>query len=444
MTQTQTQAPAAALRERRTSWGKIFSWCMWDWGTQPFATVITTFVFSTYISSGSLFGTGAGDDTPAFMLGVAMAVAGVLIALLAPVLGQGTDRSGRRMFHLRWQTWALAAVSAALWFVAPGQQYLWLGLALLGIGNIVSEVANVNYYAAIDQVATPGNVGRVSGYGWGMGYLGGIAILLLIVAVAGSDIGPDGVRNSMLLCGVWTVLFTIPLFMAIKDRPVASPPPRQSPVRAYRDLIGSVIRIHRVSPHTTWFLLASALFRDGLAGVFTYGAVLAKLVFGFSTGEVIVFGVVANVVAGLATIVFGHLDDRTGPKRVILISLGALVGLGSCIFLLHDRGPVVFWIFGIAMTLFVGPAQSASPSFQARLIPEGHSGEVFGLYATTGRAVSFLASSLWVLSLWLGSFLVPAGESAVHFGILGIVLVLAAGLVVMIPVREAQQVMHRG
>ena len=277
-----------------------------------------------------------------------------------------------------------------------------------------------------------------------MGYLGGIAILLLIVAVAGSDIGPDGVRNSMLLCGAWTVLFTIPLFMAIKDRPVVSPPPRQSPLRAYRDLIGSVIRIHRVSPHTTWFLLASALFRDGLAGVFTYGAVLAKLVFGFSTGEVIVFGVVANVVAGLATIVFGHLDDRTGPKRVILISLGALVGLGSCIFLLHDRGPVVFWIFGIAMTLFVGPAQSASRSFLARLIPEGHSGEVFGLYATTGRAVSFLASSLWVLSLWLGSFLVPAGESAVHFGILGIVLVLAAGLVVMIPVREAQQVMHRG
>ena len=443
MSQTQTQAPTA-LREQRTSWARILSWCMWDWGTQPFATVITTFVFSPYISSGALFGTGPGDDSPAMMMGVAMAAAGVLIALLAPVLGQGSDRSGRRMFHLRWQTWVLAVVSAALWFVAPGQQYLWLGLVLLGIGNIVSEVANVNYYAAIDQVATPGTVGRVSGYGWGMGYLGGIAILLLIVAVAGTDIGPDGVRNSMLLCGAWTMLFTIPLFVAIKDQPVVSPPPRQSPLRAYRDLIGSVIRIHRVSPHTTWFLLASALFRDGLAGVFTYGAVLAKLVFGFSTGEVIVFGVVANVVAGIATIAFGHLDDRVGPKRVILMSLGALVGLGSCIFLLHDRGPVVFWVFGIAMTLFVGPAQSASRSFLARIIPEGHSGEVFGLYATTGRAVSFLASSLWVLSLWLGSFFVPAGESAAHFGILGIALVLAAGLVAMIPVRETGRAVDHG
>ena len=443
MSQTQTQAPTA-LREQRTSWARILSWCMWDWGTQPFATVITTFVFSTYTTSGALFGTGPGDDSPAMMMGVAMAAAGVLIALLAPVLGQGSDRSGRRMFHLRWQTWVLAVVSAALWFVAPGQQYLWLGLVLLGIGNIVSEVANVNYYAAIDQVATPGTVGRVSGYGWGMGYLGGIAILLLIVAVAGTDIGPDGVRNSMLLCGAWTMLFTIPLFVAIKDQPVVSPPPRQSPLRAYRDLIGSVIRIHRVSPHTTWFLLASALFRDGLAGVFTYGAVLAKLVFGFSTGEVIVFGVVANVVAGIATIAFGHLDDRVGPKRVILMSLGALVGLGSCIFLLHDRGPVVFWVFGIAMTLFVGPAQSASRSFLARIIPEGHSGEVFGLYATTGRAVSFLASSLWVLSLWLGSFFVPAGESAAHFGILGIALVLAAGLVAMIPVRETGRAVDHG
>lgn len=408
---------------------------MWDWGTQPFATVITTFVFSAYIASGSLFGAGEGDDGPSLMLGVAMAVAGVFIALLAPVLGQGSDRSGRRMTHLRWQTWALAVVSAALWFVAPGQQYLWLGLALLAVGNVIAEVANVNYYAAIDQVATPETVGRVSGFGWGMGYLGGIAILLLIVAAAGTDIDATGVRNSMLLCGAWTVLFTIPLFIAIKDRPVTGAPPRQSLGQAYRSLVRSIIGIYRVSPHTIWFLLASALFRDGLAGVFTYGAVLARRVFGFTTGGVIVFGVAANVIAGLATIAFGFLDDRIGPKRVILISLGSLVGLGTAIFALHDQGQVVFWVFGLAMTLFVGPAQSASRSFLARTIPEGHSGEVFGLYATTGRAVSFLSSAMWVLFLWLGAFLVPAGESAVHFGILGIVLVLAAGLAVMIPVR---------
>ena len=425
-----------ALVERRVSWARILSWGMWDWATQPFATVITTFVFGAYIASGTNFGTGEHDDTPAAMLGVAMAVAGVVIALLAPVLGQGSDRSGQRMRHLRWQTWALAVLSAALWFVAPTPSYLWLGLALLGVGNVVAEIANVNYYASIERVATPGTVGRISGLGWGMGYLGGIVILLVIVGLSGGDVDATDVRNAMLLCGAWTVVFTIPIFVAIKDHPVVSPPPRQGIVEAYRELFASIRRIHRASPHTIWFLLSSALFRDGLAGVFTFGAVLAVKVFGFTPSGVIIFGVVANVVAGLATIGFGHLDDRIGPKRVILISLACLVVFGVMVFVLNDQGQWVFWVFGLLMTLFVGPAQSASRSFLARIIPEGHSGEVFGLYATTGRAVSFLSSSMWVLMLWLGSLLLPAGESAVHFGVLGVVLVLAAGLVALLPVRE--------
>ncbi|WP_311767288.1 MFS transporter [Arachnia propionica] len=427
---------AMALGHRRVTRGRVLSWCLWDWGTQPFATVITTFVFGAYISSGSLFGTGEHDDTPAAMLGVATAVAGVLIALLAPVLGQGSDRSGKRMRHLMWQTLALAVLSAALWFVAPEPSHLWLGLVLLGLGNVVAEVANVNYYASIERVATPETVGRVSGLGWGMGYLGGIVILLIIVGASGGDVDATDVRNAMLLCGAWTVVFTIPIFLAIKDHPVASPPPRQGVAAAYRELFASIRRIYRASPHTIWFLLSSALFRDGLAGVFTFGAVLAVKVFGFSPTEVIIFGVVANVTAGITTIAFGHLDDRIGPKRVILISLVSLVVLGVAMFVLHGGGQWVFWVFGLLMTVFVGPAQSASRSFLARIIPEGHSGEVFGLYATTGRAVSFLSSTMWVLLLWVGSLLVPVGESAVHFGVLGVVLVLAAGLVALLPVRE--------
>lgn len=431
MTETKT-----ALSVEPASRAKILAWCMWDWGTQPFATVITTFVFGVYIASGTNFGAGPADDGPSRMLGVAMAVAGVFIALLAPVLGRGSDRSGRRLANLRRQTWLLAVLSTALWFVAPQPGFLWLGLVLLGVGNIAAEIANVNYYAAIDQVATPSTVGRVSGLGWGLGYLGGIAILLIIVAATGGDVDAWDVRNSMLLCGAWTALFTIPTFRALKDRPVADPPPRQSVIQAYRTLFASIRRIHRASPQTLWFLVASALFRDGLAGIFTFGAVLGQMVFGFTMGGVIVFGLTANIIAGLATIAFGYLDDRVGPKRVIVISLGSLVVLGLVIFALHAQGQWVFWVFGLAMTVFVGPAQSVSRSFLARLIPEGYSGEVFGLYATTGRAVSFLSSTMWVLFLWLGAFFVADGASAGHFGILGIVLVLFIGLLAMLPVRS--------
>lgn len=409
---------------------KVFSWGMWDWGTQPFQTVITTFVFSVYLTS-SAFGE---TESTSLALSLATGIAGLFIALLAPVLGQGSDRSGKRMSNLRRQTWLLAGLSASLWFVKPDPAFLVLGLVLLGLGNVVAEIANVNYYSAIDQVSMPQSVGKVSGLGWGMGYIGGIAILLLIVALRGVDFDADDVRFAMLLCGAWTAVFTIPLFLALKDKPRSTKVQRRNPVQAYRALFTSLVRIYRSSPNTIRFLFASALFRDGLAGVFTFGAVLAAGTFGFSFGDIIIFGIVANVSAGVSTMIFGLIDDRIGPKKVIMISLVALVLLGSAIFFLHDGGKPVFWVCGLAMTLFVGPAQSASRSFLARIIPAGKAGEVFGLYATTGRAVSFLAPLAFGGAILLGKRFVDG--DAQYFGILGIVLVLLVGLVAMFRVKE--------
>ncbi len=425
----QTLVQGNLSTEKAPRW-KVLSWGMWDWGTQPFATVITTFVFSVYLVSGAFGDT----DSTSMALAWSTGIAGLFIALLAPVLGQGSDRSGRRMFNLRWQTWLLAGISAALWFVAPEPSYLILGLVLLGVGNVVAEIANVNYYAAIDQVATPKTVGKVSGLGWGMGYIGGIAILLFLLAIRGFD-SSDDIRFAMLVCGAWTIVFTIPIFVALKDTPKTTPVPRQSIKQAYGSLFSSLKRIHRNSPNTTGFLIASALFRDGLAGVFVFGGVLAKGTFSFAPGEIIIFGVAANLAAGLSTMLFGLLDDKVGPKKVIMTALIALILLGFLIFLLHDGGKTVFWVCGLAMTLFVGPAQSASRSFLARAIPAGKSGEIFGLYATTGRVVSFLAPLAFGAAIAIGGAITGNSESQ-YFGILGIVLVLFIGLLVMIPVKE--------
>ncbi len=431
--------PSALDLAPPTSRRRVLAWGMWDWGTQPFNTVITTFVFSVYITSEAFGAT----NTTSTALAISTALAGLFVAVLAPVLGQNSDRSGRTVSHLRAQTWLLAGLSASLFFVVPEPGFLWVGLGLLAVGSVVSEIAGVNYNSTIDQVATTRTVGRVSGFGWGMGYLGGIIVLLLIYfAFIQPDVGLFGVtsangldiRVSMLVCGVWTLLFTIPAFLLLKDRP-RERTPRVGVAQSYRLVWRSIRGLWAVSRHTVYFLLASALFRDGLAGVFAFGAILAAGTFGLTAGDVIIFGAAANIVAGVATMGFGLLDDRLGPKRVILISLGALVVLGILIFVLHDGGKAVFWPLGLAMTVFVGPAQAASRSFLARLVPEGKGGEIFGLYATTGRVVSFLSPLLFGLFIAVGAA-VTGQENTQYWGILGIVVILAAGFAVMIPVKE--------
>lgn len=440
---TTPPGPTTALRaEPQGGWRRILGWAMWDWGSQPFNTVITTFVFAVYLTSESFGST----NTTSTALAVSTAVSGLLVALLAPVLGQNSDRSGKGVRNLRLQTWLLAALSAALFFVKPEPGYLVLGLVLLGAGSIVSEIASVNYNASIDQVASPSNVGRVSGFGWGMGYLGGILVLLLLyflfiqpeVGLFGvSDEGAIDIRVSMLVCGLWILLFTLPTFAVLRDAP-KHPGPRVGVVASYKLVWASLRRLWGQSRHTVYFLGASALFRDGLAGVFAFGAVLAAGTFELTAGEVIIFGAVANIVAGIATMLFGLLDDVLGPKRVILISLVSLVAIGMAIFVLHDGGKMVFWTLGLTMTAFVGPAQAASRSFLARVIPEGQGGEVFGLYATTGRVVSFLSPAAFGLFIWIGS-LVTGQDNTQYWGILGIALVLAAGLAVLVPVKTPQE-----
>jgi len=174
-----------------------------------------------------------------------------------------------------------------------------------------------------------------------------------------------------------------------------------------------------------WFLLASALYRDGLAAVITFGAVLAVAVYGIGAGDVLIFGVAANVVSAVGALAGGRIEDRVGPKPVIIASLLGL--LVSGLVLLFVSGPAMFWVFGLFLTLFVGPAQSSSRTFVTRLAEPGREGELFGMYATTGRAASFLAPTLF------GVFTSLFG--AERAGIVGILLVLAAGLVAVWRVR---------
>src|SRR5699024_5560200 len=163
-----------------------------------------------------------------------------------------------------------------------------------------------------------------------------------------------------------------------------------------------------------------------LAGVFAFAGVIAARSFGFGSDTVIIFAIAANVVAGLATISLGFVEHRVGPKNIMVGSIVCMVLAGMLLFMLSPLGAWVFWVFGILLSVFVGPIQSASRSYLSRMIPEGREGEVFGLYATCGRAVSFLAPLAFAWAVALGG--------ATIFGILGIITVLLVGLLLLLPV----------
>jgi len=426
---------------------QVRSWALWDWATQPYNSVILTFIFTALYLTTDVFlpadVAALPDDAPAKVAGLAdlasgfgfaIFIAGLVILVLAPVLGQRADRAGSRKAGLLLYTILLIASMGALFFVQGQPSYFVLGAALVAIGSVFSELAGVNYNAMLVQVSTKKTIGRVSGLGWGLGYIGGIVALILVVVAYSADwFGlpqDDGLpfRIVAVGCAIWTIIFAIPIFVFVPELPAArTVGPKVGFFASYVVLVKDIAQLYRESRHTFWFLVASAVYRDGLAGVFAFGAIIAKGTFGFDFLEVVAFGIAANLVAGVSTIVSGRFDDRFGPRAVILFSLVGLVIAGTGVFALHDAGKIVFWIGGLALCLFVGPAQTASRSLLARVSPEGREGEIFGLYATTGRAASFISPGLWSL------FIALAG--AQYWGILGIVIVVAVGLVLMLFVK---------
>jgi UMF1 family MFS transporter len=323
-----------------------------------------------------------------------------------------------------------------MFFVEGTPDFFILGLVLITVATVFYEMANVNYNAMLLQISTPGNVGRISGFGWGLGYLGGIVVL--VIALLGfilaepywfgvTDEGGMNIRFIALLAAVWSAIFAIPVLLFVPENTAVDPDHKLGIFASYAKVFRKIASLAKNAPETFYFLLASAVFRDGLVGVFTFGGILAGKVFGLSDTEVIFFAIGGNLIAGLGVFAGGILDDRFSSKGVIVGSLLGLVISGSLLFILHDGGPMVFWVFGLLLTMFVGPAQAAARSVLARLAPEGGEGELFGLYATTGRAISFITPALFAFFVTLGG--------ADYWGILGIVAVLALGLVLMLPLR---------
>lgn len=420
---------------QRTDRLTVAAWALWDWGSAAFNAVLVTFIFSVYLTD-SVGQQIESQFTPAQWLSWSMAVAGLVIFAVTPIMGQRSDRLGTRRRALGFWSLLTFLVMASLFFIRnDAPLYFWLGLLGLAVGSVTIQFAEVNYFAQLNQVATEDNVGRVSGLGWSAGYFGGIVLLLIcyfgFVAGEGGALGLSteggwNIRLVALLAALWFGVSSIPVMLRVPE--IAPSGDTTGGVAAsYRELWRTLRSLWSEDRNAFAFLFASAIFRDGLSAVFSFGAVLGVSVYGLSPGDVLMFGVAANVAAALGAVVGGLIDDHVGPKAIILTCLAILTTMAGVMYV--AQGATAFWICGLILCLCVGPAQASARGFLARVAPPGREGELFGLYATTGRAVS------WLTPFLFGVFVSVIGQGD-RGGVLAIGLVLLLGALVLIPVKD--------
>jgi UMF1 family MFS transporter len=357
---------------------------------------------------------------------------------LSPVLGAIADQNGRRKPWVAAFSLVCIAATALLWFVKPDPAFVLFALVCLALGNFAFEFAVVFYNAMLnDDLVPPHRLGRLSGWGWGTGYAGGLVCLVIVlVGFVSADppwfgLGKEEaahVRIAGPIAALWFAAFAWPLFVVTPDQPGRG----IAPMAAIRRGLGTVagtLRNLRNYRNVARYLLAHMIYTDGLNTLFAFGGIYAAGEFGMAMEEVIWFGIALNLTAGLGAFGFAWIDDWIGAKRTITIALVGLIVTGIAILLTHDK--TVFWALGMALGTFFGPAQAASRSLMARLAPLGMQAEMFGLHALSGKATAFIGPALF------GWATVSFGTQ--RAGMASVLLFLALGAVLLWTVQEPRR-----
>ena len=407
----------------------IWSWACYDWANSAYATLVVTFIYSTYFTQAM-----APDElTGTTWWSRAVSLSGILTALLSPILGAAADRAGAHKRFLAITTALCVGATAVLAFVPPGlPNAAMTALVLFVIADFSFEVGYVFYNAFLPTIASSERIGRVSGYGWGLGYVGGLACMgLALVGFVRPEAPWFGlstqegfnIRATNLLVALWFGVFSLPLFLFVPERRIGRV---QVDIRgAFQELARAFNAIGRYR-EIVRFLIARLVFNDGLVTVFAFGGIYAAGTFGMSLSEVIVFGVVLNVTSGLGAVTFGFLDDKMGGKNTIMLTL---VGLGVATALaVWAPTRTWFWTAGVLIGIFVGPNQSASRSLMARFVPEKKQAEFFGFFNFSGKVTSFMGPML------LGTVTAMAGSQ--RTGVATVLVFFLVGGILMATVNE--------
>ncbi|HYW61848.1 MAG TPA: MFS transporter [Bradyrhizobium sp.] len=427
MTATASDHGIAGIRRAWPPRSAVIAWIFFDWAAQPYFTLITTFVFAPYFATHVAADPAGGQA----LWGFATAAAGLVIALLSPVLGAIADSSGRRKPWIAAFGTLLVIGSMLMWFGRPGDPSVIPPLlTAFVIATIGVEFATVFNNAMMPTLVPPDRIGRLSGTGWATGYVGGIISLILVLGFLAASpetgrtlfgltplfgldpVSHQGDRITGPLTAVWFVIFVLPMFLLTPDYP-AKLPVRAALREGLRELRQTLSELPRQKSIAA-FLLANMVYTDGLISLFAFGGIYAAGTFGWNTIQIGTFGILLAIAGTFGAWIGGKLDDRFGPKRVISGTLTVL--LLSVIWILTvDRDQImlmsvapplpggglfastaerVYLLLGCLIGMAGGPLQAASRSLLIRLAPKDRIAQYFGLFALTGRVTSFVGPLL--------------------------------------------------
>ncbi|MEO9886813.1 MAG: MFS transporter [Balneola sp.] len=410
----------------------LFAWAIYDWANSSYFVIIQTFIFAAYFTKTIAENVEIGTA----QWGNMISVAGIVIAIGAPVFGAIADQAGRRKPWIAAFTILCIIACGLLWFAEPGPDSLWLALGMGFMATIGAEFAFIFYSAMLPDLVSPEKLGRWSGWGWGMGYAGGLACLLVALFVFiqtdGFWLGLDTatsepVRATFILTAIWYAIFSLPLFFITPDNPSTNKKIKDAIQHGFIQLKVSVKEVRKFK-NIVKFLFARMFYNDAIVTIFAMGGVYAAGTFDMDEEQILMFGIGLNVTAGLGAFGFAWLDDKSGSKFTINASiLGLLIPLVALIIV---KSIAWFIIWGLVLGIFVGPIQAASRSFMARLSPPDLTNQMFGLLALSGKVTSFIGPFLvGFLTLQFGSQ---------RLGMSAILVMLLIGLVLMFTVKEQE------
>jgi UMF1 family MFS transporter len=367
---------------------------LYDWASSVLPTLHTTFVFAVYFTTAVL------PENGTFYWAMMTGIAALATGLLAPILGHLADLKGQIKKGLITATLAAALAIMGLWFVAPDPQFAVLALGLSGLAIFFSELGFMFYNALLPRLADASITGRISGYGWGLGYIGAILALILVLAIfilpepslfGLSKAAAEPVRAAMIFAGLWLVIFSLPLFFTSFE---------EGPKKQVKPFMLSLIQSGKLVlsiPNMIRFLAARMAYNDGLITLFAFGGIYAAKVFGFTQQDILIFAIGLNITAGIGAIIGGPLTDRWGAIYIIRTSLICLFLLGLVCLMTHSL--TIFWVASLCLGFFIGPCQAAGRVWVSHLAPPENRASLFGFLALSGKLTSFVGPVLygWII-----------------------------------------------